>query len=54
MVKADSKILSAISFGVFFVFFAPSMREIMRSRKPSPGLAVDRTISQSDNTLVPR
>ena len=25
----------------------------MRSRKPSPGLVVARTISQSDNTLVP-
>ena len=37
MVSADSRMLSAISFGVF-CRLAPSMREIMRSRKLSPGI----------------
>src|SRR5579871_2653887 len=42
----------AISFGVF-CRVAPSTREIMRSRKDSPGSAVMRTTIRSDNTRVP-
>lgn len=52
MVKPDSRICRAISLGVF-LRRAPSTREIIRSRKVSPGLAVMRTISQSLRTRVP-
>ncbi len=52
MVSAASRMSSAISFGVFWRF-APSTIEIMRSRNVSPGLAVMRTMSQSDSTRVP-
>ena len=52
IVKAASRMFRAISFGVFWRL-APSTRPIMRSRKPSPGLAVTRTTSQSDSTRVP-
>ena len=52
MVKTASRMLRAISFGVRWRR-APSTIEIMRSRKASPGLAVTRTISQSDRTRVP-
>ena len=41
MVKTASKMLSAISFGVFWRF-APSTIEIIRSRKLSPGMVVTR------------
>ena len=51
-VRPASKMLSAISFGVF-CRVAPSTRAIMRSRKDSPGLAVMRTTMRSDKTLVP-
>ena len=40
IVKPASRMLSAISLGVF-CRLAPSTRLIMRSRKPSPGLARD-------------
>ena len=52
MVSATSRIVSAISFGVFWRL-APSTIEIMRSRKVSPGLTVTRTTSHSDRTRVP-
>ncbi len=52
IVKPASKIFSAISFGVFWRF-APSTMLIMRSRKPSPGSALTRMISQSESTRVP-
>ena len=52
IVSAESKIVSAISFGVFWRF-APSTSVIMRSRKLSPGFAVMRTLIWSDNTFVP-
>ena len=42
----------AISFGVF-CRLAPSTMAIMRSIKVSPGLAVMRTMIQSDSTRVP-
>ena len=51
-VSATSKIVSAISFGVRWRR-ADSTIRIIRSRKVSPGLAVTRTISQSDSTRVP-
>ena len=51
-VSAESRIVSAISLGVFWRV-APSTRLIMWSRKPSPGLAVMRMSSVSDSTLVP-
>src|SRR5579883_2277259 len=41
----------AISFGVF-CRRAPSIRAIIRSMNPSPGLAVTRITSQSDSTTV--
>jgi hypothetical protein len=44
--------VSAISFGVFFRF-APSTREIIRSRKVWPRSAVMRITIRSDSTLVP-
>ena len=52
MVNPASRMLSAISFGVFWRL-APSTMAIMRSRKASPGFALMRTISQSDRTRVP-
>ena len=51
-VIATSRMVSAISFGVFWRF-APSTIAIMRSRNDSPGLAVMRTTSQSESTAVP-
>ncbi len=51
-VSATSRIVSAISFGVFWRLAASTML-IMRSRKDSPGLTVMRTTSQSDSTRVP-
>ena len=47
-----SRMFSAISLGVFWRF-APSTRAIMRSRKLEPGVAVIRTLIQSDSTVVP-
>jgi hypothetical protein len=52
IVIPTSRIVSAISFGVFWRT-APSTKPIIRSRKLSPGLAVTRTLSQSDMTRVP-
>ncbi len=52
MVSAASRMLSAISFGVF-CRFAPSTIAIMRSRKVSPGSVVMRITSQSERTRVP-
>ncbi len=46
IVNAESRIVSAISLGVF-CRFAPSTRPIMRSRKLSPGLAEMRTLISS-------
>ena len=51
-VSAASKIVSAISFGVF-CRLAPSTSAIIRSRKPSPGLAVTRILISSESTRVP-
>ena len=52
IVNATSKIVSAISFGVF-ARLAPSTMLIMRSRKDSPGFTTMRVTSQSDSTRVP-
>ena len=52
MVRPTSRMLSAISFGVF-CRSAPSTSLIMRSRKVEPGAAVMRTRIQSDSTCVP-
>ncbi len=52
MVRLASRMLRAISFGVFWRF-APSTIAIIRSRKVSPGSVVTRTISQSESTRVP-
>ena len=52
MVRAASRMSSAISFGVF-CRLAPSTRAIMRSRNASPGLAVTSTMIQSESTWVP-
>ena len=52
MVNPESRILSAISLGVFWRD-APSTSAIMRSRNVSPGLDVMRTLIQSDSTFVP-
>ena len=52
MVRPISRMLSAISFGVFWRS-APSTSLIMRSRKVEPGAAVMRTRIQSDSTCVP-
>ena len=52
MVSATSRMVSAISFGVF-LRLAPSTMAIMRSRKDSPGLTPTRTTSQSESTRVP-
>src|SRR5579875_733065 len=49
IVKPASRMLSAISFGVFWRL-APA---IIRSRNVSPGSEVIRTTSQSDSTRVP-
>ena len=51
-VSATSKMVSAISLGVF-CRFAASTIEIIRSRKVSPGLTDTRTTIQSDSTRVP-
>src|SRR5579862_373419 len=52
MVSPASKILSAISLGVFWRS-APSTSLIMRSRKVSPGLDVISTMISSESTRVP-
>ena len=52
MVMPASRMLSAISFGVFWRS-APSTKAIMRSRKVEPCAAVMRTLSQSETTSVP-
>src|SRR6476661_5273126 len=52
MVMPASRMLSAISFGVFWRS-APSTSAIMRSRKVEPCAAVIRTLSQSETTSVP-
>src|ERR1700758_1089560 len=52
MVRPASKMLRAISFGVFWRS-APSTRAIMRSRKVDPCAAVMRTRIQSERTSVP-
>ena len=52
MVRPASRMLSAISFGVF-CRDAPSTSAIMRSRKVEPGAAVMRTTIQSETTSVP-
>ena len=51
-VIATSRIVSAISFGVF-CRFAASTIPIIRSRNASPGLTPMRTTIQSDSTSVP-
>ena len=52
MVSAASRMLSAISFGVF-CRLAPSTSAIIRSMKLSPGFCVIRTTIRSESTLVP-
>jgi hypothetical protein len=52
MVRPISRILSAISFGVF-CRSAPSTSLIMRSMKVEPWAAVMRTRTQSEMTWVP-
>ena len=52
MVSPASRMLSAISFGVF-CRSAPSTSAIIRSRNVSPGFAVTCTRIQSDSTFVP-
>src|SRR5580704_3149976 len=52
MVNPASRILSAISFGVF-CRSAPSTKAIMRSRNVSPGFEVMRTLITSESTRVP-
>src|SRR5882724_13315593 len=52
IVRPANKMLSAISFGVFWRE-APSTSLIMRSRKVSPGFDVMRTLISSDRTRVP-
>src|SRR3981081_2352658 len=52
IVRPASRILSAISFGVFWRS-APSTSLIIRSMKVEPGAAVMRTLIQSDSTWVP-
>ena len=51
-VSTASRVLSAISFGVF-CRFAPSTSAIIRSRNVSPGRAVIRTTISSERTRVP-
>ena len=52
MVKDTSKVLSAISLGVF-LREAPSTNAIMRSRKLLPASEVMRIFNQSDTMVVP-
>ena len=52
MVNPASRMLSAISFGVFWRA-APSTRAIMRSRKVLPGSAVMRIFIESEMICVP-
>ena len=52
MVSATSRMVSAISFGVF-CRLAFSTMAIIRSTNVSPGLTVTRTTIQSDKTRVP-
>src|SRR5512135_197369 len=52
MVNPESRMINAISFGVF-CRFAPSTKPIMRSRKVSPGFAVMRMTRKSESTRVP-
>ncbi len=52
IVRPDSRMFSAISFGVF-CRLAPSTRAIIRSRNVSPARAVIRTTIWSDSTRVP-
>ncbi len=52
MVSAASRIVRAISFGVF-CRLAPSTREIMRSKKVLPASAVISTTIRSERTVVP-
>src|SRR5258708_7245475 len=52
MVRPASKMLSAISFGVF-CRSAPSTKAIILSRKVSPGFEVMRTLITSESTRVP-
>src|ERR1700727_632631 len=52
MVRPASRMLSAISFGVF-CRSAPSTSLIMRSRKVDPWAAVMRTLIWSDSTRGP-
>ena len=52
MVRPASRMLSAISFGVFWRS-APSTSAIMRSRNVSPGFDVIFTTISSDSTRVP-
>ena len=52
MVMPASRMLSAISFGVF-CRSAPSTSAIMRSRNEEPGADVMRTTIQSEITVVP-
>src|SRR5215831_11977260 len=52
MVSDASRMLSAISFGVF-CRLAPSTRAIIRSMKLSPGFWVIFTTIRSDSTRVP-
>ena len=52
IVSAASRVVSAISFGVF-CRAAPSTSPIMRSTKDSPGLVVISTTIRSESTVVP-
>ena len=52
IVSVDSRIVSAISFGVF-CRSAPSTSAIIRSTKDSPGFVVIFTTIRSDSTVVP-
>ncbi|OAP22387.1 hypothetical protein A4R44_06837 [Amycolatopsis sp. M39] len=52
MVSVDSRMVSAISFGVF-CREAPSTNAIIRSTKDSPGLVLIRTTIRSLSTVVP-
>jgi len=52
IVRPASRIVSAISFGVFWRW-APSTSAIIRSMKPPPGSCRTSITSQSDSTRVP-
>ena len=52
IVSPESRIVSAISFGVF-CRDAPSTSAIIRSRNVSPGFAVILMTIQSESTFVP-